>query len=121
MRSLRPDDKWKRQIWLGVGVLIAASALMVVAAPDRLKNTNLYQSIFYGVLKDSPNVARDMEELGIPAKYSVLAGTNYFQKDTAIPQKDPVLQREVLEKLSHKDIRFGLFRSWIKPRLTPCL
>jgi hypothetical protein len=104
MVGLRADRKWRRQALIGIVVLVLGSVLMIVVTPDRLRNTNLYQSIFYGVLKDSPDVARDMKELGIPEKYAVLAGTNYFQKDTAIPQKDPVLRREVLEKLSHKDI-----------------
>lgn len=110
MIGLRPDRKWRRQVWTGVAVLFMGSALMIAVAPDRLKNTNLYQSIFYGVLKDSPNVARDMKELGIPEKYAVLAGTNYFQKNTAIPQKDPFLRQEVLEKLSHKDIALYYLR-----------
>jgi hypothetical protein len=104
MTGLRSDRRWQRQVWTVVGVLIVISALMIVVAPNRLKHTNLYQSIFYGVLKDSPNVARDMKELGIPDKYAALAGTNYFQKDTVIPQSDPVLHREVLERLSHRDI-----------------
>ncbi|WP_052476333.1 glycan biosynthesis hexose transferase WsfD [Cohnella kolymensis] len=104
MLTLRPDARWRRQVWIGAGILLLTSALMIVAAPDRLKHANLYQSIFYGVLKDSPDVAGDMKELGIPEKYAVLAGTNYFQKDTPIRQKDPMLRQEVLEKLSHKDI-----------------
>jgi len=104
MLGLRSDGRWKRQVGTGLAVLIVGSALMIVVAPDRLKHTNLYQSIFFGVLKDSPHVAADMRELGIPEKYAALAGTNYFQKDTAIPQNDPTLHREVLEKLSHKDI-----------------
>jgi hypothetical protein len=110
MIGLRTDAKWRKQVGIGVAALVIGSALMIIVAPDRLKNTNLYQSIFYGVLKDSPHVAKDMEELGIPEKYAVLAGTNYFQKDTAIPQKDPVLRQEVLEKLSHKDIALYYLR-----------
>nr|WP_239618959.1 hypothetical protein [Cohnella mopanensis] len=110
MSGLRVDIKWRKQVWAGVAILLFGSALMILVAPDRLKNTNLYQSIFYGVLKDSPNVARDMKELGIPEKYAVLAGTNYFQKDTAIPQKDPILRQEVLEQLSHKDIAMYYLR-----------
>ncbi|WP_256762241.1 hypothetical protein [Cohnella sp. WQ 127256] len=104
MIGLRNDRKWRRQIGTGVAVLVIGSALMIIVAPDRLKNANLYQSIFYGVLKDSPHIAQDMTDLGIPKKYAVLAGTNYFQKDTAIAQRDAVLRQEVLEKLSHKDI-----------------
>lgn len=104
MGTLRPDRRWRRQTWAGVGILLAGSIVMIAFAPNRLVHTNLYQSIFYGVLKDSPDVAADMRELGIPAKYAVLAGTNYFQKNTPISQKDPELKREVLDKLGHKDI-----------------
>jgi hypothetical protein len=110
MAGLRPDTRWRKQAFGGAALLVIVSALMFIVAPDRLKNTNLYQSIFFGVLKDSPNVERDLRELGIPQKYSVLAGTNYFQQDTAIPQRDPVLRREVLERLSPKDIAFYYLR-----------
>ncbi|MBW5449070.1 hypothetical protein GE107_23850 [Cohnella sp. CFH 77786] len=110
MLPLREDRRWHRQVLTGIAVLLASSVLMIVAAPSGLKQINLYQSIFYGVLKDSPDVARDMKELGIPDKYAVLAGTNYFQKGTAIPQNDPVLDREVLRKLGHKDIAAYYFR-----------
>ncbi|XID91752.1 hypothetical protein ACF3MZ_25160 [Paenibacillaceae bacterium WGS1546] len=110
MARLRDDRKWRRQAWTGAVVLLVVSSLMIVAAPNRLKHANLYQSVFYGVLKDSPDVSRDMKELGIPAKYAVLAGTNYFQKNTAIPQNDPILRREVLDKLGHKDIALYYLR-----------
>lgn len=105
LAALRPDDRgWRRRTLACAGILALGSAIMLVAAPNRLVHTNLYQSIFYGVLKDSPDVASDMRELGIPEKYAGLAGTNYFQKNTVIPQRDPTLRREVLEKLGHKDI-----------------
>lgn len=102
--ALREDRKWHKQVLTGIVVLLACSVLMITAAPSGLKHINLYQSIFYGVLKDTPDLERDLKELGIPEKYAVLAGTNYFQKDTAIPQNDPVLREEVLEKLGHKEI-----------------
>jgi len=109
MFFLREDRRWHRQVLSGIGALLAASVLMMAAAPSGLAHINLYQSIFYGVLKDSPDLARDMKELGIPDKYAVLAGTNYFQHDTAIPQDDPALRREVLQRLGHRDVaRFYL-------------
>lgn len=104
MLRLRDDRRWRKQVWTGVTALVVCSMLMIVVAPDRLKSTNLYQSIFYGVLKDTPHLSADMKELGIPEKYAVNAGTNYFQQDAAIPQGDPTLHREVLEQRSHKDI-----------------
>jgi hypothetical protein len=110
MLPLRADRRWHRQVLTGIGILLLSSVLIIVAAPSGLKHTNLYQSIFYGVLKDSPNVAKDMKELGIPEKYAGLAGTNYFQKNTVIPQNDPHLHREVLNKLGHKEIAMYYLR-----------
>jgi hypothetical protein len=110
MFSLRPDRRWHRQVLSGIGILLFTSVLMIVAAPSGLKHINLYQSIFFGVLKDTPDLSRDMKELGIPDKYAVNAGTNYFQKDAPIPQTDPVLHREVLQKLGHKDIAMYYLR-----------
>ncbi|WEK54256.1 MAG: hypothetical protein P0Y55_17175 [Candidatus Cohnella colombiensis] len=106
MMALYADRRWRRFVTIGIVIIVIGSSLMMIIAPDRLKHVNLYQSIFYGVLKGSDNVEADMKELGIPLKYKVLAGTNYFQKDTVIPQNDPLLHREVLEQLSHKDIAF---------------
>ena len=99
----RADRRRRRQALAGMAAILAGTMIML-AVPNGLKTINLYQSVFYGILKDSPDLARDMRELGIPERYAVLAGTNYFQKDTAIPQDDPKLRREVLSRLSHADI-----------------
>lgn len=104
MMELRPDRRWRRQTITGICLLTACSVIMLVFAPDRLVHANRYQTIFYGVLKDSPDVASDMRELGIPEKYAGLAGTNYYQSDTVIPQSDPTLRREVLDRVGHKDV-----------------
>jgi hypothetical protein len=104
MRGLRADKRWRKQVASGAVVLAAGAALLLAAVPDGLRHINLYQSIFSGILKDSPTPEQDLKELGIPVRYAVLKGTNYFQPDTAIPQSDPTLRREVLDRLGHKDI-----------------
>ncbi|RUS47220.1 hypothetical protein [Cohnella sp. AR92] len=104
MAPLADRGEWRRQARAGALLLAAGTVAMMLAAPNRLVHTNLYQSIFYGVLKDSPSVMADLEELGIPPKYASLAGTNYFQKDTAIPQRDAGLRQDVLERLNHRTI-----------------
>ncbi|MBB6638258.1 hypothetical protein [Cohnella thailandensis] len=104
LRDLQTSVRWRRQVRVGACLIAAGSIAMMIAAPNRLVHTNLYQSIFYGVLKDTPSIEADLKELGIPPKYAVLAGTNYFQKDTAIPQRDAALKREVLDRLSHRTI-----------------
>lgn len=99
----RAENRRRRHALAGIAVLLTGTAVML-AVPNGLKHINLYQSVFFGILKDSPDLARDMRELGIPERYAALAGTNYFQKDAAIPQDDPGLRRDVLERLSHADV-----------------
>ncbi|MCC3377020.1 hypothetical protein [Cohnella sp. REN36] len=110
MLALRADRFWHRRVLAGTGVLLLASVLMIAIAPDKLRHINLYQTIFFGILKDSPDVSGDMRELGIPERYAGLAGTNFFQKDTVIPQNDPALREDVLEKLGHRDIALFYLR-----------
>ncbi|MDI4649443.1 hypothetical protein [Cohnella hashimotonis] len=110
MAALRPDRGWRLRARIGAAILALSAVLMMALAPDQLRHINLYQSIFFGALKDTPDLKRDMGELGIPDKYAGLAGTNYFQKDTIVPQSDPTLRREVLDRLSHRDIALYYLR-----------
>jgi len=107
--GLRRDLRWRVMAVAAPALVLAGAAAMIVFAPGELRHINLYQSVFYGILKDSPSLDKDMRELGIPEKYAALAGTNYFQKDTAIPQDDLQLKKEVLDRLGHADVaRFYL-------------
>ncbi|NEZ41447.1 hypothetical protein [Paenibacillus alvei] len=100
----RSDRSWKRVIAGGVAFMIATTGLIYVFAPKELKQINLYQTIFFGILKDSPHVSEDLDALGIPQKYAVLAGTNYFQTDVPIKQDAPELTEHVYSRLGHMDI-----------------
>ncbi|CAH1211842.1 hypothetical protein PAECIP111892_03645 [Paenibacillus auburnensis] len=82
------------------------SVVLYMAAPKELKHINLYQTVFFGILNDSPDVRGDLRDLGLPEHLEVLAGTNYFQKDTAIKQDDPSLTPDFYDRVSHKDVLF---------------
>lgn len=102
-RKLRDDRFWQWTVGGWSAVLLLATVTMYAAAPNELKHINLYQTVFFGVLKGSPDPAADLRELGLPQAFKVNAGTNYFQKDTAIRQDDPRIL-EALEGISHKDV-----------------
>jgi hypothetical protein len=103
-RQLREDPAW-RKTWLGMSVFVVVfSAAIYLSAPKELKVINEYQSVFNGVLKDSPTPARDLQELGISPELAVLAGTNYFTPNTPIKQQDPRMKELFYEKISHSDI-----------------
>ncbi|ALS29801.1 membrane protein [Paenibacillus sp. 32O-W] len=102
--ALRDDRRWRRRVYTLCAVTVAVSIAMYVAAPKELKHINLYQTVFYGILKDSPDPKRDLRDLGLSEELAVNAGTNYFQTDAPIKQDDPLLEREFYSKLSHKDV-----------------
>ncbi|GAA4838245.1 membrane protein [Paenibacillus vulneris] len=102
--TLRHDPGWRRlTIWLSVSLLVV-SAGMYMAAPKGLKNINMYQTVFYGILNASPDVKGDLKALGLPEHLSVLAGTNYFQTDTPIKQDAPSMKPDFYDRISHKDV-----------------
>ncbi|GLX68838.1 hypothetical protein [Paenibacillus glycanilyticus] len=101
--KLRADRMWRWTVGIWSAVLLLASVTMYAAAPNELKHINLYQTVFFGVLKDSPDPAADLRELGLPEEFKVNAGTNYFQTDTVMKQDDPRIVA-ALEGISHKDV-----------------
>lgn len=101
---LRGDKPWRRLALALSGLTVLVSVGMYAAAPKDFKDINIYQTVFYGILKDSPDVEGDLEELGLPARLSVLAGTNYFQSGTAIKQNDPSLKADFYDRISHVDV-----------------
>ncbi|MEK4326493.1 hypothetical protein MKZ24_10895 [Paenibacillus sp. FSL R7-0297] len=106
LRTLNGTGSW-RKLALRFAVATAlVSVIMYVAAPKELKHINLYQTVFFGILNESPDVRGDLRDLGLPERLEVLAGTNYFQGDTAIKQDDPSLTTDFYDRVSHKDVLF---------------
>ncbi|WNS43388.1 hypothetical protein [Paenibacillus sp. MMS20-IR301] len=106
LRTLDGAGNW-RKLALRFAVATAlVSVIMYVAAPKELKHINLYQTVFFGILNESPDVRGDLRDLGLPSRLEVLAGTNYFQGDTAIKQDDPSLKADFYDRVSHKDVLF---------------
>jgi hypothetical protein len=101
---LRTDRSWRRRvIWFSVGLALG-SIVMYMVAPKQYKEINIYQTVFYGILKDSPTPKEDLEELGLNPELAILANTNFFTPNTPIPQRDPRLYEEFYNQMSHAKI-----------------
>ncbi|URN95415.1 MAG: hypothetical protein NAG76_03910 [Candidatus Pristimantibacillus lignocellulolyticus] len=102
---MKMDDlRWRRLAIILSIVTFLISIFMYIAAPKDFKYINIYQTVFFGILNGSPDVEGDLQQLGLPSKLSVLAGTNYFQDDTVIKQDDPSLTADFYNKISHGDV-----------------
>ena len=103
---LKGQGSWKKlSIWFAVAIF-SISVVLYATAPKDLKHINLYQTVFFGILNESPDVRGDLKQLGLPERLEVLAGTNFFQPDTAIKQNDPSLGPDFYDRVSHKDVLF---------------
>ncbi|OKP83359.1 hypothetical protein A3844_22225 [Paenibacillus helianthi] len=104
--TLNGTGNWRKLARRFAVAVCLVSVMIYVAAPKELKHINLYQTVFFGILNQSPDVKGDLRELGLPEKLEVLAGTNYFEAGTAIKQDDPSLQADFYDRVSHKDVLF---------------
>lgn len=98
--SVRRDTVWRGAVIAMTLVLAAASVLSYAAIPDSIKIINKYQTVFYGVLKDSPDPAADLGELGLPPHLSELAGTNYFMSEYPLDIKDPAFSALIEQRIN---------------------
>jgi len=107
LMSLRKDVLWKTTGAAFSVLLVAISTVSYVFIPEEIKMCNRYQAVFYGILKDSPNPEKDLEELGIRQDLAVLAGTDYFMKEYPVNIKDPSFRKEIKSKVTPAKV--GLF------------
>lgn len=89
-------------------MVTAAFALSLVAAPVALNliapwytNNGRYQSTFYGILKDSPDPAADLRDLGLDPKFAVLAGTTIFHTNLPLDIKSQEFERQFYGRINH--------------------
>jgi len=96
--------------------ITVAFALTLMAAPVALNliapwytNNGRYQSTFYGILKDSPDPAADLRDLGLDTKFAVLAGTTIFHTNLPLDIKGQEFQEQFYRRINHfKIARFYL-------------
>lgn len=111
--ALRPPRLRRRAALFGCAVL-AAGAAVFAASPSELKRINVYQTVFFGILKHSDDVSADLRELGLPETLKPLAGTNYFQGGTAIRPDDPRMEAWFYDRVGHLDVARYYMRHPVK-------
>jgi hypothetical protein len=95
---------WRRTAILGVSALIAVSLVSYVFVSRDIKVCNKYQTVFFGILKDSPDPAGDLAELGLDPDLAVLAGTNYFMQSYPVDIRSDDFKNRLYESVDHVKI-----------------
>nr|WP_231382327.1 MULTISPECIES: hypothetical protein [Bacillus] len=100
---MRKGAVWRSLIVSGTALLLTLSFICYKSSPAWIDKINIYQTIFYGILKDSPHPERDLRNLDVDPTLAVNAGT-HFWSDAVIPQEDPRLYKELYGKIKFPDI-----------------
>ncbi len=83
---------------------IAASVLicgLTYASIGKVTNIcNKYQTLFAGILKDSPTPEKDLESMGIDKSFAKLAGTVFYTPNLPIDPTDKSLDSTLYNKIS---------------------
>jgi len=98
---LRKDTLWKRVSFLLAVSVVVVSALCYTGVSNDIKICNKYQTVFYGILRGSPDPERDLGELGLDPSLAVLAGTNYFMEEYPVDIRMPEFKEMISTKVNH--------------------
>lgn len=101
---LRKDAVWKRISILAAVLVMVISLACYASVSKDIKVCNKYQTVFYGILRGSPNPAGDLKELGLDPSLAVLADTNYFMNNYPIDIKAPAFKEMLYDKISYTNV-----------------
>jgi hypothetical protein len=91
-------------IILGIVLILLTSFTMNNISAKNLNKTTNYDSVFNGILKDSSQPKKDLEELGIKNEYYVLANTTVFTNNLPIDITSKEFENEFYNKISNYKI-----------------
>ncbi|MBE3551451.1 MAG: hypothetical protein IMX06_01130 [Kyrpidia tusciae] len=80
LARLRRDRLWQVASLLCAMVVLGASTACYALTPRAFAYTNLYHSVFDGILVNPATRVQDLQTLHLDPKLAVLAGTSYFDR-----------------------------------------
>lgn len=106
MVFLRMDKLFKTGVIISAVAAMAFMIHLYADVPSWMQRDTTYQSVFFGLTKGSPDPAKDLRELGVDEKYTVLVNTHAYMEDTEYPIDISTYQfrHEFYDKVSKADI-----------------
>ncbi|PZG54643.1 hypothetical protein C1909_00400 [Listeria ivanovii] len=75
-------------------VIFMSGVVMYAFIPGEFVTINQYQTMTRGVLLDSENPEKSLQEMGINEQFALLKGTNFYQKYKLIDLDNELMQKE---------------------------
>jgi hypothetical protein len=110
LASLRKDVVWRSIALFAAAAVVLVSLGCYLGVSKEIKVCNKYQSVFYGILKNSPDPAGDLQELGLDPSLAPLAGTNYFMESYPIDIRRPEFKKMIYDNVNYTKVAGFYFR-----------
>ena len=109
---LRKDRFFKAAVVISAVVSVGFMINLYVSIPDWMQNDTTYQSVFFGVIKESETPEKDLEELGTSPDYAVLMNTHAYMDGSDYPLdiNSESFKEKFYDKVSKTDILFFYIR-----------
>lgn len=103
---MRKDKKFKMGVMVSGLICIISIISLYNSIPDWMTRDTTYQAVFFGMVKESKNPEKDLEELNVPAEYAVLANTHAYMEldEYAIDITSAEFNKNFYENVSKADI-----------------
>jgi hypothetical protein len=95
------EREYRKSILIGTAAVFAVCFISYFSLTDTIKQNNLFQSVFSGVLIESKNPEKDLEELGLNKKLAVYAGHSFYNKDNGLDPLGKEMMEEFYPKISN--------------------
>ncbi len=100
------DRRLKVVISLGISMILLAgvSIYLYTVSPDSMDHIAKHQTVFYGILKDSPDPEGDLEFLGLDKKLAALKEASFFDPGLSIASDSAYMETEFYRKISFSKV-----------------
>jgi hypothetical protein len=108
MVLLRKDKLFKIGVVISAAIAIGFMINLYADIPDWMQQDTTYQSVFFGLAKESDTPAEDLREIGVDEKYVSLVNTHAYMDEEEYPIdiSSATFQRDFYDKVSKGDILF---------------
>ncbi len=96
----------RKRKWLFFPALVTGSLIVMLlgSIPDWMNHDTTYQSVFFGILKESPTPEKDVAELRLPAEYTVLQNTHAYFEEYPIDITSEKFQTQFFNQIGKTDV-----------------
>lgn len=81
-------------------ILLGLTFFLYSSAPASMEMITKHQTVFYGILKDSPTPEEDLEFMGLPRSLAVLKELSYYDPGLPIASDSDLLKKEFYNKVN---------------------